>query len=120
MKYKIILLMGLALLGSVSCGELLSNLVVVPLGGVRVFLNLDESFFITQSDAGEVGEEGDQYGKTLVAAGDLNGDGFEDVMVGAPGKDGGAGAVFGLFGSEAGATAGAGFAVTQADAGEGE
>ncbi len=103
MKYKIILLMGLALLGSVSCGELLSNLVVVPLGGVAQFLNLNESFFLTQTDAGGVDEAGDLYSAGLFT-GDYDGDGFTDLVVGATGKGGGAGIVYVYFGSEAGAT----------------
>jgi hypothetical protein len=42
-------------------------------------------FFITQTHAGVVNEEGDQFG-AAVAVGDFNGDGIEDLAVGAPGK----------------------------------
>ncbi len=118
--YRLIRLMCLVLLGIVSGGLLggcLSSDAVAPIPVAPRFVNLNDSLYITQADAGEVNEAGDQFGETLVAAGDLNGDGFEDVIVGAPGKGLGSGAVFGLFGSEAGATIG-GFSITQADAGE--
>lgn len=48
---------------------------------------------------------GDQFGLALAAAGDINGDGFGDVVVGAPGASEGAylgGAVYVLFGGEDG------------------
>ena len=61
-------------------------------------------------------EEGDRFGAT-VFPGDLNGDGFEDVIVGTPEKSFGSGAVYVFLGSEAGATIG-GLAITQGDAGE--
>ncbi|UCG14198.1 MAG: FG-GAP repeat protein, partial [Deltaproteobacteria bacterium] len=114
--FRLIPLMCLLFLGIVGCGMLLNQATVAPVVGQDV-LNLNESFFITQSDAGEVNEAGDLFATALVAAGDLNVDGFEDVMVGAPGKGLGSGAVFGLFGSEAGATIG-GSSITQADADE--
>ncbi len=95
----------LVLLGLLSCGEFLSKDVVAPRQGVVEFLNLNDSFFITQSDAGGVNEEGDQFGAD-VFPGDLNGDGFEDVVVGSPGKGLGSGAVARFPGSEAGATVG--------------
>ncbi len=60
-------------------------------------------FFITQTDAGGVNEAGDQFG-TAVAIGDFNSDGFVDLAVGAPGKDGSSGAVFIFPGSAKGLT----------------
>ena len=124
-KYALLPLMCLVLLGIVSCGELLSNLVVVPFQGVRAFLNLNESFFLTQTDAGGVDEAGDLYSAGLFT-GDYDGDGFTDLVVGATGKGGGAGIVYVYFGSEAGVTSidttGGSprppFSVTQANAGE--
>ena len=108
----------LVLLCILSCGAVTGEgkapLKIGP--GVFAFLNLHESFFITENDAGVVNEEGDQFGST-VFPGDLNGDGFEDVVVGAPDKAQGSGAVYAFFGSEAGATIG-GLSITQADAGE--
>ena len=55
-----------------------------------------------------VGEEtGDSAGRSVAAAGDVNGDGFEDLVIGAPGADGpgnsrvDAGAAYVLFGKSA-------------------
>ena len=63
--------------------------------------NLDaEEGFIIQGDAA-----GDQAGSSVSAAGDVNGDGFADLIVGAPhGDDGGinAGEAYVLFGGPAG------------------
>jgi hypothetical protein len=109
----------LVFLGIVSCGGSFSG-DAPPWGvvsqGALEFLNLNDSFFITQTDAGEMNEEEDQFG-AAVFPGDLNGDGFEDVVVGAPGKGLGSGAVSVFSGSEAGATIG-GSSITQSDAGE--
>ena len=79
------------------------------------FLDLDASFFLTQPAAGELNEEGDEFSEA-VASGDFNVEGFEDLAVGAPGKDGESGAVSIYPGSEDGITEG--FYITQADAGE--
>jgi len=51
-----------------------------------------------QSDAGGSNEAGDEFGAAL-ATGDFNGDGYDDLAVGAPGEDAGAGAVFQFLGS---------------------
>jgi len=48
---------------------------------------------------------GDSYGHVVASAGDVNGDGFEDVIVGAPGDDDNgtdAGKVYGYYGSGSG------------------
>ena len=53
--------------------------------------------FVIQADAG-----GDRTGVSVSSAGDVNGDGFDDLIVGAPNGDGGgnnAGVAFVLFGS---------------------
>jgi hypothetical protein len=47
-------------------------------------------------------EVGERFGSAIAGAGDVNGDGFDDVLVGATGKLGGLGAVFLFSGSPAG------------------
>ncbi|MDF3068429.1 MAG: repeat protein [Polyangiaceae bacterium] len=44
------------------------------------------------------GSTGDELGVSLAAVGDVNADGFDDFVVGAPGAGGGAGAVYVVFG----------------------
>jgi Ca2+-binding RTX toxin-like protein len=46
------------------------------------------------------GMEGEQAGSALAALGDLNGDGKAEILVGAPGADGGAGAAYVVFGKD--------------------
>jgi hypothetical protein len=111
--YRLILLMCLLLLGIVSCGEIHP---AVTVRAALTYLNLNDSFFLTQSDAGGVNEAGDQFGADAFT-GDFNGDGFVDLAVGAPLKGNGSGVVYVFFGSEAGITLG-GIPITQADAGE--
>jgi hypothetical protein len=113
--YRLILLMCLFLLDIVHCGRMHPVKVVAP-RPVLAYLNLNESFFLTQSDAGGVNEAGDQFGGDTFT-GDFNGDGFVDMAVGAPLKSNSSGAVYVFFGSEAGITIG-GIPITQADAGE--
>ena len=65
-------LMCLVLLGMVGCGGF-QNIVIVPVTPrILTFLNLGQAFTLTQADAGEVNEAGDQFGGIFVAAGDLN------------------------------------------------
>lgn len=58
----------------------------------------DERAEISATPKLDQSEPGDAFGAAL-AAGDFNGDGFEDLAVGAPGEDDGAGRVFLYFGS---------------------
>ena len=46
----------------------------------------------------DLGKGWTRFGSSVVNAGDINKDGFEDIAVGAPGQDDGAGAVFIYFG----------------------
>jgi hypothetical protein len=94
-----------------------SGAVFIFLGSVNI---LTTGFIITQTDAVGVNEEGDQFGAALTV-GDFNGDGVEDLAVGAPGKAPGggpkSGAVFVFSGSKAvwiGRIPG--FLITQTDA----
>ena len=79
-------------------------------GAVDVYLSTrTDALTVTQSAFGSRArnEEGDDFG-TAVAASDLDGDGYDDLVVGAPGEDiesvEVAGAVFVLFGSSGGPT----------------
>jgi hypothetical protein len=51
------------------------------------------------------GDAGDKLGFSVGAAGDVNGDGFDDVVIGAPGANGGDGAGYIVFGKSSGFTA---------------
>jgi hypothetical protein len=47
-----------------------------------------------------LGEQASQFGMSVAMAGDLNGDGYEDMVIGAPGYDNTNGAVYIMFGSQ--------------------
>ncbi len=57
--------------------------------------------YLFQSEARARAEAGDQFG-TSVASGDFDGDGWADIVVGAPGENSNAGAISIWFGSSAG------------------
>ncbi len=61
-----------------------------------------------------VGNGGEQAGETVAAAGDINGDGFGDLLVTAPGANGDAGAAYIIFGK-----AGLGTQINLADIADG-
>ncbi len=76
-------------------GERYSGPWANPLGGhVQVFKNSQEAFEpwrnIDQSEVGGAVEPGDQFGASL-AVGDFNGDGIDDLAIGAPNEGIGAG-----------------------------
>ena len=59
------------------------------------------SRLLSQEDLGQASEAGDAYGSTLVT-GDVNGDGCDDLAIGMPGENDGAGRVMVVFGSPTG------------------
>jgi len=64
--------------------------------------------------------EGDQFGAWVATAGDVNGDGYADVIVGAPAYPGGRrGKVYVYHGSETGLSATFGFTLTGENSGDG-
>ena len=73
---------------------------------------------LTQDTAGVPGasETGDRFGSG-VDLGDIDGDGYADLAVGAAGENGGAGAVTVLYGSPSGLTTGGAQYYTQNTAG---
>ncbi|MDA2978941.1 MAG: FG-GAP-like repeat-containing protein [Actinomycetota bacterium] len=100
----------------------------VDAGAVQVFygsavgITASRDKFYSQSTSGVAGagEAGDEVGFSL-AAGDLNGDGIDDLIVGAPGEDVGmrvdAGAINVLFGSQTGLSTTDSRVITQASPG---
>ena len=62
-------------------------------GRVHVFLSTGQRFELRQTLYGSRASEG-RFGTALAAAGDLNHDGFPDVVIGAPYEDRGQGAVY--------------------------
>ena len=73
--------------------------------GDAAALSATDSQYWTQNSSGmaDAVEPGDEFARAL-AVGDLNGDGFDDLAIGAPGEDSAAGVVHVLYGSSAGLT----------------
>ena len=96
---------GFADLAVAAPGENAGGGAVHVLRGSASGLSATSSQLFTQNTTGiaDTQEPGDQFGGSL-AAGDLTGDGIADLAVGAPGENGGAGAVHVLKGSASGLT----------------
>ena len=97
---------GFADLAVAAPGENAGRGAVHVLLGSASGLKATGSKYFTQDTTGiaDSQEPGDLFGASL-AAGDLTGDGRADLVVGAPGEDGGAGVVHVLKGSASGPTA---------------
>jgi Ca2+-binding RTX toxin-like protein len=68
-------------------------------GAGRLIVNVAEP----RSDAVTLrGTTNEDFGTSLASAGDVNGDGYSDLVIGAPGAQGGAGASYVYLGSETG------------------
>jgi len=63
---------------------------VLVVYGSQFSLLFAEHWYFSQVDLGDTPEPGDRFGEAL-AAGDFNGDGFDDLAVGAPREDAGPG-----------------------------
>jgi len=89
-----------------SLGRLVLVSLVLCASGAAADIRFDrnQTRTLTQTDAGGANESGDEFGAAL-AAGDLDGDGYDDLVVGAP-SDGGAGTVFVFPGGPTGFAAG--------------
>ncbi len=93
-----------------------SGTVYIFPGSPTVEVGLTTGYYITQGNASQINEAGDEFGAALTA-GVLNEDDLEELVVGAPGEDENSGAIF-VFPGTAGETGTTpGFLITQADAG---
>jgi hypothetical protein len=93
-----------------------SGLVFIFPGSPTVTRGLTTGYYITQSHAGQYNLAGDRFGAAL-AAGVLNEDEFEELVVGAPGKGNNSGVVFVFPGARAGTGITRGSVITPANAG---
>ena len=64
----------------------------------RLKLGTKIGYIDPSSQEVSLGEGGSRFGSSVANLGDLNHDGHDDIAVGAPGQDGGAGAVHIYFG----------------------
>ncbi|RVE51883.1 hypothetical protein evm_003503 [Chilo suppressalis] len=74
-------------------------------GAVFIYMSRKEDFRFVLSESGHVmgsRQSGARFGTTIADLGDVDSDGFNDVVIGAPWEDNGAGAVYIYRGSEDG------------------
>jgi hypothetical protein len=86
-------------------------------GTVYLFAGAPEGPSSVASWSSSGGQTGGEYGATVAAAGDVHGDGYADLAIGAPGWDGDSGAVFLFSGDPAGLDATADVQLTSPQAG---
>ena len=69
------------------------------IGTVQLFLGNEMGLASEAAWTGQGNSAVDQFGDALASVGDIDGDGFDDVMIGAPGEQNGTGAVYLFRGS---------------------
>jgi hypothetical protein len=69
-------------------GDGFSDLIVGQAGSVHIFQGHDAGIALNWSGNTDLPAEGGRYGASVAAAGDVNGDGFADLVVGSPWFDG--------------------------------
>jgi Trypsin/FG-GAP repeat len=68
--------------------------IVIPGGNTA----LGKGYSLSEAGAGSDNQAGDLFGSVLATGGDTNGDGFADLLIGAPGRNGNAGKVYRFVG----------------------
>ena len=86
-------------------------------GAVHVFLGAREPDWSSPDHSLAGASAGDGFGAALSGAGDVHGDGCHDLLVGAPGTSGGAGAAFLYVGGEGGLATAPGWSLPGQEAG---
>jgi hypothetical protein len=85
-------------------GDGLADIVLGP--GVSIVFGDASGVFSTPTTLAEPsGNTGDGFGNSVAAAGDIDGDGFADLLVGAPSEDGSTGRAYVYLGSASGPAA---------------
>jgi hypothetical protein len=88
--------------GQIDAGSV--NIIYGSASGLSATAVPDQRFFQDSPDVADFSEAGDNFGASL-ATGDLNGDGFADLIIGVPGENGSEGGVAVIYGSASGLSA---------------